>query len=242
VRDACGPLLDAFSLCDTDADCESGRCHQNTCADKAADGQLCDRDADCASGWCDLVCKTPIALGGACTFGDRCAGDLRFCADGHCHELLRTGDACARSADCGAGGRCSDGHCVETLACTPAALGKPCVGSCQDGAYCDDTGDEPVCAAVIPLGDPCDDDEPCGPGNYCDGTCASQHAAGEPCDRDRACLTTTAGAGNCDFGAEPEPLCTLLLYRGQPCTSGDDCLSTFCDEGRCADTPACQLD
>jgi hypothetical protein len=93
--------------------------------------------------------------------------------------------------------------------CTPAPhaeLGEACVGTCasgekcpsttygvgdtyslcfeDDGLYCSHDGPDPVCQALVPLGDACPGTgEECGSQAYCETTCQALSKLGEPCGR-----------------------------------------------------------
>lgn len=166
---ACAARLPAGSACSSDPECEAGL----VCASDAIGGPftchafrdlyhgdegdpcgltlatLCRRDLACigdASG-ASPTCQPPIASGGACVYGARCAEpdewcDATFGAPGLCRAVGGEGDACTGALDCGPGLRCrSSGACAvvgelgatcderedcTTNVCTAGACADPC--------------------------------------------------------------------------------------------------------------------
>jgi hypothetical protein len=56
----------------------------------------------------------------------------------------------------------------------------------DDGLWCDTSGDEPVCRAIIALGEACEGYDDCGSKAYCETVCKPRSGLGELCDY--ACL------------------------------------------------------
>ena len=156
--------------CGADPQCESGHCNVGasdcgTCAPLSAAGGDCEEGDDCQSGLvcAEGVCATPVAIGGACSNNEQCAGAV--CKSGTCAAPLGPGEACEpASSGCDA---------LQGLYCDPQSqackliefvgLGQTC--GLVDGALV-------ACAG----GGSCDT----GPNNQ--GTCVAAAADGAACD------------------------------------------------------------
>ncbi|MDF1564706.1 MAG: hypothetical protein P1V51_16820 [Deltaproteobacteria bacterium] len=118
----------------------------------------------------------------------------------------------------------------------PPVVGEACPGGvCSVGAFCDQSGASPICAALKADGQPCYDPGECESG-ICGagGSCEAKKADGETCIFNQECVSEL-----CD--AEPDPaVCAPRRADGAACTYGEQCDSTFCDPaaGLCAQASA----
>ncbi len=202
---ACESFVERYLIAgDTDAGLLKGK--------YKLDEDLLDACIASAEANCDLqamiACRAVegrIALGGACTSSNECAGDA-FCTDecnGVCTARRALGEACGSDDECAGvdvkcnyesetcmavtrtanvpeGGACDELHTADKLTIARCASGLACYRE--------------VCTAIVPKGGTCDDDHtPCALGTICmpevedaaTGTCVPQPftvGAGQACD------------------------------------------------------------
>jgi len=231
----CEALGGPGAACVGDAGCQPGyTCLQNLCT--ASPGP----DEPCASG-------TGCALGLACRFEGEQAGT--------CGPLPGKGDPCALDVNgpfvCGPGLACM----ADLFVCNdPPVGGEPCAnpnlcarddfngdGKVPDIA-CDFTADGSFCALRKGVDEPCQNDQICGEGLYCDytaGACKSVYplgtncAVGNECGPDAACIPNAAG----DLACRPLPgVGDACLFDCQP---GAWCHAKASDLS--CQPPVCQL-
>jgi hypothetical protein len=183
----------------------AGVCVDGTCVARSTAGLACGSINECATG---LVCVTgqclpPAAMGEPCTDALPCGPPLQ-CIEGTCVAL--TEGACSSTSRCEVGARCEGGACVARASST-----------CTDDADC---GNLSRCArsrACVPratAGAPCELDESCAAGLYCDDasrTCVALPTEGQACGRGVRCA---AGLGCDELGGS---VCRAPGGEGAPC-------------------------
>lgn len=192
------PCYDGYAEC-LDGVCRGAACPR-TCQPRGVLGEVCSVDGDCRSG---LYCKVATGASGVGQCATFATVDTVCAADSHCAEGLR---------------------CIDTFCRRLPGLNEPCFqGHCEDGLYCGDLGQGPVCLTRKRAGDACLSDI-CAAGLVCEpvlGQCAPQEVlAGEPCGLLQHCpagltclgLTPTA-PGSC---GTPVPI-------GEACAGAVDC-------------------
>lgn len=136
----CTPFLPLGSTCDrwtTNACGPNGRCINSVCATPSTKGGPCASSGDCVDGLRCLqdTCQDKAAEGQACQqYADECQEGL-VCRDGGCVAKARQGEPCGGDSDCGTGLVCIEGACAPR-----SAAGQTCGNdnNCQDGLTCVD--------------------------------------------------------------------------------------------------------
>jgi hypothetical protein len=171
------------------------------------------------------------------------------------------GGACTESQECkdtpSANASCSQGRCtVDPLGQKPARAqsGEPCIGTCtengsgyscssfagssttagscytNDGLGCDRTTAK--CTPLPILGQPCDVENGCATGAYCNGSvCVAEQSSG-PCTVSAACTAES----HCTFTTNPTGTSGSCLPKkadGSPCGSQLECQGDHCQNGLC---------
>lgn len=220
--------------CIGDEDCSNcNQCLTGTCTPRVCDGnQIVNPDTcrcvDCVN---DLDCTEP---------NECCAGDLGVCkcCDGYIRDS--SGDCveepeCVFDSDCPVCEVCDgNGDCIPKV-CPP---GKECVNDqCLDPCDCDnpDCKANEICAPTgggnchcVKCSGPCDGNNDCGPGCYCDGgvcvknPCLGACADGKDCGPGCGCdgnMCVPCGSIDCDD-------CDSV--KGCECRDGDNCERAAC--------------
>lgn len=99
--------------------------------------------------------------------------------------MLQSGDTgvCKRIPHAALGAACSF-SCELGEDCSNTTIGSAeALPLCfeEDGVFCDWTTDDPVCRAIVALGDACEGYDSCGSRAYCDTVCKSKSTLGELC-------------------------------------------------------------
>ncbi len=254
--DAClQAIQNASTMCDFDTFYADGMHIGNPCDEVFTalqdDGEPCFNDQECFSGECQRdpdseVCELStcaderprpdlVGPGADCTY-DICDTGL-FCVAEHnvCKQV--TVKDRYESCDPDAGEVCDeDSVCLSSLCKEPptfGAEGDECddfVTHCKIGLSCNDKGDDKPskCAPVGTLGEPCERQQQCQVGFWCDhdlGECAAQSDVDEPCTADEACPFGTycddsSDAPLCDYWPidYDEEFCSLSNKDAQPIT------------------------
>jgi hypothetical protein len=229
----CRLLPERDAPCEAGIGCATGLvCRDGACADRGGAGAACVADAHCED---DLVCGAGVcsaalvAVGGACTERDECVAGAT-CLFGACREL--TGGTCTGDAACPSHTTCGE---VDAARCAPRlAIGEGCRESrqCEEGAYCDTTGEEGVCARRRALGETCTYDA-CVEGTICKSISFGTLVCSTPANEGEGCSTDASeGSDGCASG--------LACIRGlcaAPPTEGRGCA----DDGECAPGWVCRL-
>jgi hypothetical protein len=147
------------------ADCKSGRCFARKCAEPLEPGEECSPflQHECGTGHCDTafepnVCAPGGLEGDACTYITECASG-RICWAGVCRSTpFSNGVGCSADTDC------ESGVCELAVCRALGRKGAPCrtataATRCDTGFYC---AVNARCAAIKPLGAPCDTADECG--------------------------------------------------------------------------------
>lgn len=219
-------------------------------------GAGCSADAECGAGnFCDAsVCKPAPGLDEACGNGVACATGLA-CGfsgkggpgpnpfEGLCRPLPTSGEGCALAEGgpfvCDAGLACVQGTCGP-----PPTDGQGCaVGAirCADGLGCKVASPEAICAPRVVAGEPCQLDDTCGEGLFCDfnaNTCRAFYSLGAACANGNECGPT----GSCVPDASLKFRCVAQPVEGEACFLDEcegslSCESPY-DSGTCA-PPLC---
>ena len=178
----CGP----DDHCVDAADCVSGVCQDQRCAEALCDDGV--RNQDEADVDCGGLCGSTCADSARCSSGLDCQSlvcDEGLCRPASCDDGVHNGQE--TDLDCG-------GDCAQ--ACSPGLrcqAGSDCIsGSCQD-QQCQ----EPNCDDGIHNGDERALD--------CGGSCESACPAGTPCERNDDCVSNVCAQGQCE--ADPIEAC-----------------------------------
>ncbi|HEX4405806.1 MAG TPA: dickkopf-related protein [Polyangia bacterium] len=252
---ACGAFADKAS-CLASTTIESGQMQADIAAglvvyDGAAAGVCLTWIADTLSPTCRLseqpraqlpLCSSiftgTVSLGGACLTSDECVSD-------DCDRPGCGNDSCCRGT-CIASTIKPNGTVPVGAACTSRS-------SCVMGAYCNVSGNPPLCTALKTAGQACQLDEECPPGLGCVLTATPDAGATPTCavpaDENAPC----AGSDSCDLRGDycdPATMrCVPRVPVGGACvTGGDSCVSyAGCDNAtaKCVKHPgpgdACSL-
>jgi hypothetical protein len=231
---ACSKPCAAGQGCNTDADCDGGKCQASICqAQSCTDGlQNADEtDIDCGGNHGCARCgvgrhcgATSDCDGGLCTSGQ--------CAAPTCKDRLQNGDE--TDIDCG-GGTCLP--CKSGLACniTQDCDGVACTkGKCQSAACGDGVLNQDE--TDTDCGGSC---TPCADGLHCKLAADCQSRV---CPKQTLrCAVPTCNDGvlngnepSTDCGASCPKKCQVL----DVCGVGDDCATTSCVGQRCVPTAA----
>jgi hypothetical protein len=182
-----------------------------------ANGASCLVNGDCSSANCANGTCMPGAS--ACDDGQLNGNETDVDCGGSCL-------GCADGSHCLVGGDCTSGNCDDET-CAPVAQ------TCDDGLLNGDESDVDCggsCAGCDD-GSVCNDGDDCLNGNCDNGLCA---AVAETCND--GILNQDESAIDCG-GA----ICTDCV-NGSTCNTGTDCITGNCDDGICADAPACTVD
>jgi hypothetical protein len=242
-----GAECTAAGDCTLATECQTAGCESGSCVYTNNDGDVC------STGFCD---------GGDCVeclTSDQCPGDANVCNPDTnlCEDLCANGAVDGNETDVDCGG----------ADCAPCANGLACVvfGDCA-GAFCDDTGPSPLCAACtdnmecqfsdfcdnsacVPklfLGEACTNGVMCAGGDCVDDVCCDNNCQ-NPC---QSCVIA-GQVGQCGFhaaGSDPDMECGTDVCGGGPacrCANGamdgaetdTDCGGGVCST--CADGLAC---
>ena len=124
------------------------------------------------------------AAGESCIGGydcDRSAGPMT-CAIAYGPDAMQVG-VCLELPHGTLGGACSF-TCDAGEDCSSTTLGSSeALVLCfeDDGLYCDYSGEEHVCRAIVPLGEACESYDACGSQAYCEDVCKPRSLRGELC-------------------------------------------------------------
>ena len=243
------------SECESDRECESGRCELEcradpncpecdvcffvgTCVDEETQ---CFFDGDCAE---DEFCAIRPQLPPECDPADaNCKSSAdRIAPSGIC---LPRNEGCNADSDCG-NGQCIDGVCVVNDSCTSD-------GDCARGEFCDLGG----ARRLIPCFDE-DGDGECDPFEPIEGVCRPFEepscTSDRECGEGQACLITDscfcdtecrpAPGGTCEPCGCPEPtgICVDVTPNDQ-CFSDEECARGQVCELRAegCERPACEM-
>jgi hypothetical protein len=181
-------------------ECASGLCDYQTmcpgkCVTPPAIGEPCVSSACAADAYClDGMCVARKAVGEPCA-GNECAQGascLMLDGTGICGVGQGTGSPCDADHRCAAGLSCLDGACH-----TKVLDGAHCESdfNCSGASICwDSDGDgDDECAAPATIDAPCEGNQRCEAGLYCDmgdgsltrGVCKTLPAPPEPCASER---------------------------------------------------------
>ncbi|MDC0715046.1 matrixin family metalloprotease [Stigmatella sp. ncwal1] len=217
-------------------------------------GNACQNPVECGSA--RGICQQPTALpstgtawvGGYCQQSCVAGTSPTVCPTGSVCAELGDNDRCLKSCDRLTGG------CREGYTCSPLPEGYACVPKCYADSDCNPAGGTAfvcrVCDSVCiqnqqsgkAVGDPCDNTNPCGPGQSClffgtnpQGIC-SRSCSTDACDCPAGTSCRTVGSQNmcmrdCAGATCAQPLqCNPLgnVYSCQPpCRTDADCQSGF---------------
>jgi hypothetical protein len=212
--------------CAVDADCGSARfCDGGACAPSPGLDQPCGNGVACAPGL-------------ACGFsGKGGPGPNPF--EGLCRPLPKSGEGCALAEGgpfvCDGGLACRQGTCGP-----PPEAGQLCaVGTirCAEGLGCKVADPDAICAPRVPEGEPCQLDDTCQAGLFCDfstNRCRAFYPEGKPCQNGNEC----GPAGSCVPDAALLFRCVPRPDEGAPCFLDEcqpplTCRSPF-EAGTCA--------
>ena len=230
-----GPIADGDS-CAADAECASGRCHEERClvrcpAGGCALGTLC-ADFDTAA----LCAPSPLPRGAACGANDTCA-DGTTCAGGRCLPACAVGcpsasvcvgeacrPTCVVDADCGPGLACNrfDGAAPYCELRGSSATGEACAraSDCRSG-LCFDCQCRAACAGSCPDGEGC---ITLAGGAWC--LTVGEGVIGDPCVDDGVCRSGLCVgrrcASPCPDGGCPEGTRCRALRAGGFCVADCD--------------------
>jgi hypothetical protein len=239
---SCSACADGSS-CNSDDDCQSGRCTTGRCAAPSCDDGVRNGDepsVDCG-GSCPScpngrACGEPGDCQSAVCSPQGCAGGIaQCCQEPSCND----GVANANESDVDCGGRCRNcptgracngpGDCQSAVCGGAACPGgaAPCcqAPSCSDGVQ---NGDEPVvdcgsaACGLCAVGDACSEDANCTSG-FCaaTGRCEDLGTCTDGVQNGRE-TATDCGGGTC-------PRCADRL----PCTVAEDCVNNNCFNDVC---------
>jgi len=218
--------------CNSDNDCESGRCEMDglgwKCVDIGKLGDSCSVDNDCQSGRCEsnpilFQCVSKGKLGDSCSVDNDCEEglDCRGFTDWKC-EIAKSpiGTSCSSDTDCESG-RCEmDGlgwKCVDI-----GKLGDSCSvdNDCESGR-CESNPILFQCVNIGKLGDSCSEDDDCENDLECRGItswkCELPKAPnGARCTFDSDCASNRC---ECGWGCA----CTSRGKKGDSCSNDGDC-------------------
>lgn len=200
---------------------------------RVALGGACTSSDDCAgdafcTDACGGVCTARVALGAACTSDDECTG-----VDVKCNYESETCMAVTRIANVAEGGACDEQHTADKVTISRCASGLACYAE--------------VCTAIVAKGGTCDDDHtPCELGTICmpetedaaSGTCVPQPftvGAGQACD---ALGTFVSSARFCNIAENLGCFDGTCLLLGDG-SVGSRCLNLDLAGGECDDGNAC---
>ncbi len=194
------PCYDGYAAC-LDGVCRGAACPR-TCQPRGVLGEVCSLDGDCRSG---LYCKVATGASGVGQCTPFATVDTVCAADSHCAEGLR---------------------CIDTFCRMLPGLMEPCfMGHCDEGLFCGDLGQGPVCLTRRREGDACVGDT-CGEGLVCEpviGQCAPrQVGTGEPCGLLQQCPAGLACVG---LTASARGACNTPLVIHDVCEGPVDCES-----------------
>lgn len=132
------------------------------------------------------VCAEPVEAGGDCQTNEVCEVGY-FCAGGVCRTVTfadSVGDACGEATytlcDATQGLAC-DPDTERCVSVGDGSVGSPCTYeddeflsyfACDDGLYCNNQADVPVCARRLEVGEGCDFDGQCETGYCVSGECS----------------------------------------------------------------------
>lgn len=155
-----------------------------------------------------------VATDGQCFFNIDCAGAPdSFCGpDQKCHMKPTAGFPCAANGTCA-----SAFYCGTNNTCAPKlALGAPCMYSpsfnqCDKSLFCDTKGTtvttDDVCAATLPGGATCFQEDACNSNDCVGGTCMGQAF--------KICYSDTQCGGHC-------------ANSSASCTTSGECSNGYC--------------
>jgi uncharacterized repeat protein (TIGR01451 family) len=239
----CG-LGDGQSPCESDAQCQSGKCQLDSGRCVAGDAG-CTRDEDCPiEDHCNSTlfrCEADLddgtSLPGDSDSGGRCTSEVaKLCASGACNPET---DACASVGgnECSEDSQCASNACIDGRCGSPDGAGEctqqNAASVCQSGIC---QADLYRCVAVK---NGCTGDADCAAGTYCDGrslACVPRLYAGaklpsddmhaSTCSADVATAVCESGACNARTNA-----CALVV--GMPCAQANECASNACLHDTC---------
>lgn len=174
------------------------------------------------------------AFRGTIAVGEPCPADEMTCVTRRCGPSPSGARVCTDAPTFNTPGRLGDlcaGTCTRyewqragTCDGSPATPGGGCYTN--DGLFCSSSG---VCAALPPLGEPCEANSPCEAGAYCEnGACVAQRTSG-PCNHLAVRNDQCAASAYCNPAKQQ---CEPRRKRGEPCSGDLEC--PFGD--RCAGT------
>jgi hypothetical protein len=205
------------------------------CVDAINGFSSCSRSAFAtidASPACSKIFTGTVATGGACFFGEECAGQGTCGSTSSC----AIGQCCAGTCQAGSvtvqlGGDCSRAGTV----CTAGTI---CLGNSGSSPLASTTQ---TCQNPVQAGGACANLNACAAGLYCDAnsqTCKAQVATGGACDPSLSSTDCESEADHCDATTMT---CTPPLAIGSPCAnSTQSCVSyATCDatSGTCIARP-----
>ncbi len=224
---AAGPCIDsvsaAFASCKGFDAVSAVPCQKVFTGTQPA-GAACTSSTECKPvANAEVYCEHPSGAGGQAGSGQRtCTVKPRGKKGDGCDETCtENGNVTSCGTSSGGGGAGGSGG-------APPSGNATCYTN--DGLYCAGNG---VCAAMIPIGQPCPDYSGCVDGAYCDsGTCAAKRAAGSSCSSfSNECKDGTYCADPAHTGTGT---CTNKKADGQACSSFDECQSENCQNGKCS--------
>jgi len=200
---------------------------------------------------CAGVLTGTVALGGACFFGDECAGSAACgvtdpscipgfsCCAGTCRAPTTTilplgGDCSSPQTMCGSGLQCDYGSFVPVCVSLPDTVGARCSsvsGGCASPLYCTTpSGGVASCAMPVTTGGRCDPGPSASAGS-CENLRDSCDLASSTCVPPS--VWEACGSEICSRYAYCDPTtntCVALPGPGQGCTAGSACLGLLqCD-------------
>ena len=202
--------------CDSDENCDSGRCSGNICKLQLADGKRCIRDEDCISEKClgkwDAKECSSARVGQTCESNNDC--DSKRCHDERCADKLRDGLSCTVDNDC----------------ISDDCLGEQGLKQCSSGL----------------VNQACDLDRDCDSVRCHIHRCKNKLEDGNVCTRDPDCINECLGASGlqeCSSGKNGQTCdspydctsrrcdgrrCKEKLGVGKSCRIDGDCINDQC--------------
>jgi len=204
------------------------------CYTKYSAGKGCIEDVQCLG-----KCESNLCTGGE--DGDECNDDVqcgpgKICYDKKCVLIKDGGESCEDDEECKTG-LCAKCTNCEGKICTYGTEGKYCEEDehCLDTLTCDEEKNK--CASLGGQGEPCDDQDDCGPGFACfDNICTIGKIDGEDCGDDWECASKV-----CNPTLD---MCGKVV-DGKECEENKHCESGICNTeldicGKVADDKGCE--